>query len=328
MTDPVKLQYELLMGGMDAECPAPKTSSILSAHAGFMGNRKRLIGLMCMPPYLYFWTNHLVAFRAEASYSLVGKHFPIQEDIADMPDYGEKLTKRLDGLIQFLREHGELPVWEWSENIGPINFLASLGMGQFDSGMQAMLASLVVLNWTTFETLAADLWVACVNARPRLGFSALDVETLASDTPERAVEKRNKRLQFPVWLLERWDYNLKDHMGELLKEMGKWDFANRYDVSKAYKKIFGKQGQCLEGLFDDDSLRHLVATRNIIVHKAGRADAEFTALVQGHPELSKIKEGEVIDLNGAVCGGLIAAGYRCGVQLLKFVDDWMVANPK
>lgn len=192
---------------------------------------------------------------------------------------------------------------------------------------RSLLQSNIVAVWTAFETLSRDLWEACLNARPKLGFVALGADSQPGDTVQDREQKRKIKYPLSVRMLEKWDYNLKNRMGTLL--MKKWDFSKRDEACEAYIKVFGKKTkQEFEELFFNADLIYLSALRNSIVHRACLADQEFCAIMSNHKTFSHIKEGEPIPLDGAVCDGLSRACCESGIRLLKWVDAWLVGNPE
>ena len=80
---------------------------------------------------------------------------------------------------------------------------------------------MLVGSWTAFESLVADLWVTCLNLRPRLGVVALDAEASPEDDEATRNRKQKTKYSFPVRLLLKWNFDLSDRMGTLLQ--GKWD---------------------------------------------------------------------------------------------------------
>ena len=193
-------------------------------------------------------------------------------------------------------------------------------------GCEAVFSSMLIGTWTAFETLAGDLWETCLNNRPRLGFIALGAEPEQGDDEEKAKGKRKVKYAFPVHLLRLWDYNLRNRMGSLLRK--KWDFATRHEAKSAYIKVFGKHKEQLSGIFDDPNLQWIAAIRNALVHSGGVADFEFVKLVEKQPQLSLIKQTKPILLDGALVCGLISPAVVTGVELVKFMDDWLIAHPE
>lgn len=191
---------------------------------------------------------------------------------------------------------------------------------------EVILSSAVLGTWTAFEVVVADLWIAALNERPRLGIRALGAEPESGDSAEDQKRKSKMQYNMSIPLLREFDYNVKNRMGTLLRN--KWDFARRNEAKEAYLKTFrGKEARkSLEEILDDNNLGWLAALRNAITHNGSVADREFVQLMHGHPEMSKIKNGEPISLRGSLVRALMEAASRRGVELIKFVDNWLVNN--
>jgi hypothetical protein len=106
---------------------------------------------------------------------------------------------------------------------------------------------------TAFETLTGDLWVACLNARPRLVFIALDAEP-SQDDETTADRKRNTRCPVPVWMFRNSSLDLNKNMGTILHEQSRRGFGRRDRAAEAYLKVFGKNHPKLSGVFGSDQL--------------------------------------------------------------------------
>src|SRR5688572_9107867 len=108
-------------------------------------------------------------------------------------------------------------------------------------GMKALMGAVILGMWTAFETLAADLWVECLNARPRLGFIALDADPSPEDDDATLDRKRNAKCPVPVWLFRDRSLDLNKSMGTILREQRRWDFGRRDRAADAYLKVFGRK---------------------------------------------------------------------------------------
>jgi hypothetical protein len=115
-------------------------------------------------------------------------------------------------------------------------------------------------------------------------------------------------------------------MGTLLKT--KWDFARRNETLDAYLKVFGKESRNeLTAIFRNPELNWFAAVRNVLVHNAGVADAEFTKRVAKHPELGKLREGQEVVVDGVLCQSFLRVWTQCANSLIVFVDEWLSRNP-
>jgi hypothetical protein len=94
----------------------------------------------------------------------------------------------------------------------------------------------------------------------------------------------------------------------------------------AYIKVFPEAKSQIDAIFTNEPLRWLAAIRNVVVHNACRADAEFVKLVKGHPTLNAVAVGDRIPVDGEVLGQSAAAGFEQGKALLLFIDKWLTDN--
>lgn len=191
------------------------------------------------------------------------------------------------------------------------NYFARLSNNGTYMAIEGVLAAMLIGCWTAFETLAADLWVVTLNNRPALGVKVLE------SSPGRPV---------PIQLLQKFDFNLKNKMGEWLSRGS--DLSRRDQIEKAYRKTFGADDQILMGIFRDNELKWLNAVRNVLVHKGGIADDEFQRRVQEHPSLSTVKVGEPVPINGELVSSSFSAVAERSRELLLYVADWMIKNPE
>jgi hypothetical protein len=192
--------------------------------------------------------------------------------------------------------------------------------GEFETAM----ASQLVFIWTAFEALVEDLWVKCLNLRPRLGFIALNVEPDPTDSEEEKDRKMNANIEIPQWFLKQKDLNIHSNMGTVLRR--KWRFDNRREAQKAYECIFKKLHPQIKIIFENKSLKWLAALRNAFVHNAGIVDNEFRKLVKDHPSLGLIPNAKPIPLDGKLVRDLGWETVAQARSLLGMVDDWLKQN--
>ncbi|MDB5346117.1 MAG: hypothetical protein JWP89_4494 [Schlesneria sp.] len=197
-----------------------------------------------------------------------------------------------------------------------------------DEAINAILASQIIGAWTAFEALTEDLWVQCLNARPRLGFIALDVEPSADDTEPETKSKRNAKIPIPHWMLRDPVFDFSKGMGILCREQKKWSFDRRDKAADAYYKIFKDDKPRLVSIFEDNELRLLAAVRNNLIHNAGVVDKEFETLAKNHTLLGNLKLGEAVPLTGDRVAKMINIADEQGGLLIDFVNGWLMANPQ
>jgi len=185
---------------------------------------------------------------------------------------------------------------------------------------ESLIGSILIGTWTAFETLAGDLWVTALNENPRLGVRALGAEPKPGDDNNERRRTTRIKQALPIQRLQRYDYNLKHALGDLLRE--KWDFGRRDETRDAYKAAFGltpEDASELDNIFDNIELRWLAAMRNALVHRGGIADEQFLSLVETHPTWGKTEVGKPITINGLLAAPLVENAIGRGLKLLAFV---------
>ncbi|MEX2485947.1 MAG: hypothetical protein WED10_15350 [Brumimicrobium sp.] len=107
--------------------------------------------------------------------------------------------------------------------------------------------------WTSFEVLARDLVIEVLN-RHSDKFKYLDVKSIPTD------------------ILEKYDYNIKDHLGEIYAEQRDW--SNLKKIQESIKKIWPEKDD-LHIELKDKILYKINQRRHLIVHKKGLVDDQY-----------------------------------------------------
>lgn len=182
------------------------------------------------------------------------------------------------------------------------------------SSVRSLLSAAAAAGWTSFEVLATDMWVAALNARPLpLGSTALNA------IPQDATDESLNSKRVSVSLLEKYDYDLRGSLGDLLR--AKFDFTGVSSIEKAYSAAFGKSAG-LDHVFDRaDDINLLECVRHLIVHRAGIVDEEFLKRTGFAAPV-----GERFALDSPLVHKLVNAAIDSGCDLIQFVDMWMSSN--
>lgn len=131
--------------------------------------------------------------------------------------------------------------------------------------LQELLHQGTALIWGTFETLVRDVFVSILNARP------VASRLLLTDP--------NTRKLFPLKdldldLLEKYDYNLSNSMGQVLAAMH--DFSNLGKTKDLLGAMFPVAAE-LRRLLGAREVWLLCQRRHLIVHKRGIVDERYVA---------------------------------------------------
>jgi len=183
---------------------------------------------------------------------------------------------------------------------------------RFGLGLHAILTAQVIGVWTACEVLFGDLWEKALNCHPKklaqlegMGISKQQAPTI------------------PLWALGNNGFDVSKCMGTLLRD--KVTFTSIGAAADAYKKAF--PDDAVNSVMASDSLKHLAALRNVLVHKSGKADKEFKDAVASHPAMSIIAIGETIKVSAEIVQATVAPAIEATLELIRAVDNWIVANP-
>ena len=204
-----------------------------------------------------------------------------------------------------------------------------LGNSGPTGGFQAMFASFIISTWTAIETMAGDLWETALNVHPqklsRLAGSAkrlrkTNKSSVIWPTP-RISESESKAV--PLDLVQMHQFDLREKMGSVLR--GRFGFSTLDGIREAYSSAFDRNYTDIDAALSNDALDALSAVRNVIVHRAAIADAEYARRAKYLP-LPFRKEGIPIILEGKITVGLIKPAVVCAANLIGAVDDWIAKD--
>lgn len=195
---------------------------------------------------------------------------------------------------------------------------ASEGTPETLSAVECLLISLLLQTWTAFESLTTDVWIAALNLGPK-SFC----KRVANYKGAQSKEQQAKSIL--ITSLERFNFDLTNSMGSLLKE--KFDFARLRNIKTAYITAFGKE---TEPLFDTNNLNPAnnaahEAIRNVFAHRGGRADGQFRYLVSKCPAseyywLRDLKDDEKVKVDGAMVYDLWLSTCATATALVILVN--------
>jgi hypothetical protein len=204
------------------------------------------------------------------------------------PSLLKELSRRVEIRLRALKEIDE----DLSETLDSIN-----------SGS-------VIQLWCALEFLAAELWSATVDSRPRsLGVAAAEWA-----------------LKHPLLVLSDWQ---RRQLGRAFSEdyfrVGKFLRENILDFSSA-KRISGYYRAVFPGAVLDDWIRpaaKIQAARNVLLHNGGVVNGQFLRLASG---LLLVK-GTQLKFWSVQVHGFSAATMGLGLILLQAVDGWLASHP-
>jgi hypothetical protein len=124
---------------------------------------------------------------------------------------------------------------------------------------------------------------------------------------------------------------LRQVLGTILKETRKFDVNSLSGIRDAYIAAFDddktKDATSLFSGSDYQELLWLEATRNVLVHRGGKADKKFISRVKKDQSMAGIKEGNQLGITEEYAVRLSSVTVRSAMRLLTFVDHWLSCHP-
>jgi hypothetical protein len=194
-----------------------------------------------------------------------------------------------------------LPGWETAND--NMHVLAQHGGYAIRSGIEAVLASVVMHAWTTFEVVAGDLWTEAALLRPDPIARATFPKNFPPDreTVEKTARQRMRRLE---------------------------------GIHARYRESFGATDTApLLGAQDFLNMWVLEGVRNALVHKGGRVDGMFLTRVAEHSaeyrlfNLHFLREGQEIPITGRLVKDIAGSALSAAAALIIFVNNWFTVHP-
>ncbi len=203
--------------------------------------------------------------------------------------------------------------------------------------LETVLASQVVNAWTALEALALDLWICCVNARPRalsdqiVGITEDEEKVKLVNAPK--FKNPNELKSIPFHRLRFYGYDMRNRMGDYLES--RFNFNRLDGIREAYavafrKFIAEKRTRDIGNMGEEDvkqfeqleqsALDDLEALRNVIVHNGGVADASFMGRIGKSAYLSKSEKDKPVIITPALAGGLCNVVVNYCLKLLWMAD--------
>ena len=211
---------------------------------------------------------------------------------------------------------------------------SAIRVGTMWLGLESILIAQVTGMWTAFETLAGDLWESALNLHP-YGLSELKgkrpkkkrktMSEVSKQPPDLPEEKDEQEEPEDRWLkvrgLQRFNYNLSQSMGTVLKH--RFNFTRLERCRDAYYAAFHKDNDAILIAIDNQAIDALKEVRNLIVHRAGRADEEFWKKTRKIPDLSSISINQQLPIDGSLVKALVAPVIGHCANLILAVNKWV-----
>jgi hypothetical protein len=233
---------------------------------------------------------------------------------------GEKLRGTPEWDKNVLQYHSDALEWVAAMADTPIGMLTFM----------PMFSAQLIGMWTAIESLFGDLWEAALNAHPAqlatLKGSPSRIKRLHATTKSNATSnsRPSESKQVPLDSIESHQFDIRTKMGTILRQ--RFEFTKLASVREAYSSAFDHKSSRIDAALGSNSLDALSAMRNVLVHKAGRADDEYVKRCAYLPTLPKTPKSQPILLNGKIIVGLIRPCLENARNLMTAVDDWIAEN--
>jgi hypothetical protein len=273
----------------------PVDLGLNKAAAGFASNLFRIQSLGRLPILLLGAGLALQHFDSRAALSL-GLMSDDPRLHKEHPHFDPTLYERKEAIRKdihykwfVLQKNGEVPSGiEMGENV--LSILASQGEPETAEGIDSILKGMITGMWTAFEVLVEMIWNAVDEARPNL----------------------KAQITKPEWA----DAGLRS----LPK------------AQNLYRVTFKVDHQSILDSLENEKALALALTRNIIVHTNDMIDERFdkqrSKLKTGALScFANVKINQKIELTGEIVRDLITPIPSLGFDLIREVDQWLIAHP-
>jgi hypothetical protein len=273
--------------------------------APFRASLDRLMSFFELPLQLIFWSGRLAQVKFIARYRCGVDPQDASKD--EESQVNETMQRVFEEMVT---DKGTSAVSMSSRVLGSmVGDHTMSGIGPAREGVEAVLAAMVMAIYATFETLAADLWIAAVNRH----------HVLARNWIEKNPEK-----QLSATVIAGYGFDVSGRMGTLLHDTKKVSFESLFDIKKLYTDAF--KGEIDDAFEPVNDLLKAEKTRHLFAHRGGLIDQKFKDQMKGHPEYASALVGERLRLTGPVTGSHVSACTKSGIALLKAVDKWSLSQ--
>jgi hypothetical protein len=267
---------------------------------------------------------------------------------ADEAKEFEKKVREFDSLIEKIGR-GEIETDPEQLTFGFASALPySIIRDELKDQVEMLMFNQIVSSWTVFETLAEDLWRTAINQCPRwlIDFNGdqhriarlatkVPQETEIEDEETGAADVQGASLKSialgdlcKIIFSSASSSSIHNRLGDLV--VGKFKFTTLRGIRRAYGTAFSERARAASGAreaidksLSDDGLDVLKTLRNLIVHKDGVADEEYTKASSNLPENLRLKIGERLRPTVEIAHAAINAVIGSTRRLIAGVDEWV-----
>ena len=269
--------------------------------------------------------------RDSAQREILGEWFPPQEETNRRFD--EIALKATEFLVSVHAKEPENAKERFRVTSNNLDHFILIGGEACQSGAVDLFHSVIVQAWTAFEVMAADLWKCALNAHPEslsnLNGALWEKDSESEQSPDATGSgdtERDSRKTIELRFLLTNKFNLSEKMGTVLKE--KFGFGSIWAIREAYARAFSKKFNEIKAALMDDCFVHLAAVRNVIVHKAAKADEIFLKEIATCTLFAGLNDNDRLQINGQTVSDLVRPVFQRSIDLICAVDKWIDSSPK
>ena len=233
---------------------------------------------------------------ADADLERLNDVFGKYKELVERQDFFRDKERAITKCIEFVLIYNQ-----FNENVSALR-----------PGFLALLGAQIIRTWTAFDSLTTDLWVTAVNLRPN---ATCPVVTKA----------------IPTVKLQKYGYNLRGHMGDLLKD--EYHFDSFKNTRAAYTETFRSMNN-VQAILSSRELAVACLVRNNLVHNAGIVSESFVNQVSEFARWRSARIDTLVPLDGRnvadttseIVRGGISCFWRLTLGFVKRLDKAHVPN--
>lgn len=314
------------------DLPKLKHTSLVPVSTAFRGNIALLRFLMLLPTSIAGQMALTQRANDIAEFELTGA--VAQDESSLPPEVAQAIERRrlelLDAHADATKARMDSP--DWDESVGRFHFSAAkslIGLTETPLGAYGFVTLLTAYTtgtWTMIETMLGDLWEAALNAHPKV-LSSLkgNAKRIGSKEASLQTDAKADSKSIPISLVEMHKFDLRSSMGSILRQQRRFEFTRLSSIREAYACAFSEKSSRIDKALASKTLDELSAVRNVLVHRAGKADSEYIRSSK-HLGIPKADLGEPVLLDGDNVSKLVQGAIGSSKSLMIAVDDWVSQN--
>jgi transcription elongation factor Elf1 len=315
---PPAIKYAKLVEWLEQtrfERPVTKTEYLSELTQSFTANLRRVFYLAALPALSVMHARYNQFANDAAMLNVVGS-LSFDGNPAKALAIGAESVRLRKAGLDVATLSGKSPIQSGADSIERYG----VEDDQIYTGTRAAMASVLLSAWTAFESLATDIWLTAVNKGPKQ-FAENVIKKPSKDTRgDGMVPQGGQEKSFSLSDLQQHNYDLREAMGDLLKERKKVDFQAIENIKRAYLSTFSNGVEKIFEGSDYLKLKLLESVRNLYAHRGGIIDQKFLDEVKEIPGLAALQKDSEFPIDGAFCIDCVVATVDRARALIAFVD--------